>query len=265
MRIVIISASSDIGLHLAKQWLDDGHEVIGTYRTKNDSIDNLLVSGMKAFYCLLEDNGSIEQCCNEITEIGQWDCLVLCPGTMVPIGKFEEVDFLSWSRSVNINFIAQMSIVKKLLPSKQLDRPSTVIFFAGGGTNSAPLNYSAYTVSKIALIKMCELLDAESTDCKFSIIGPGWVKTKIHNETIDAGDFAGQALQSTLRQYEDGTWTSFENIQKCCEWIMHSKKEIVGGRNFSVVHDSWGEKSLENHLLENSNYYKLRRAGNDIL
>ena len=42
----------------------------------------------------------------------------------------------------------------------------------------------AYTLSKIASIKAVELLDAEK-DTKFTILGPGWVKTKIHKSTID--------------------------------------------------------------------------------
>ena len=65
---------------------------------------------------------------------------------------------------------------------------ASVIFFAGGGTNNAVLGYSAYVLSKIALIKMCELLDAEIAQVKFTIVGPGWINTKIHNETLMAGE-----------------------------------------------------------------------------
>ena len=63
-----------------------------------------------------------------------------------------------------------------------------MITFAGGGTNSAPRYNSSYVSSKIALTKSMELLDAEYEDTRFSILGPGWVKTKIHTEMLDASD-----------------------------------------------------------------------------
>ena len=141
---------------------------------------------------------------------------------------------------------------------------SSVIFFAGGGTNSAPVNFSAYTASKIALIKLCELLDAETEDCKFSIIGPGWVKTKIHQETLTAEGAGEDAVQRTREHYSKGEWTSMLSIAECCEWIIQSSKSVVGGRNFSVVHDEWGEENLENTLSGNQDFYKLRRYGNNV-
>jgi len=264
MNIVIISVSSDIGLSLAEKWLADGHQVVGTYRTESDHLKRLKSNGLKAVPCFLEDSESIERCCEVLSQYGVWDCLMLCPGTMKPIGRFEDVDFNEWSRSIDVNFTAQLNVVNKMLPQKSSKKTSSVIFFAGGGTNSAPVNYSAYTVSKIALIKMCELLDSESEDCKFTILGPGWVRTKIHLETLDAGDASGDAYLRTVERLESEQWTEMRSIAECCEWICRSSKEIVSGRNFSVVHDSWGECALESKLQENPNLYKLRRAGNDI-
>ena len=48
-------------------------------------------------------------------------------------------------------------------------------------------NYSAYCVGKLLLIKMTELLDSECPDLQVSIIGTGWVNTKIHRQTLAAG------------------------------------------------------------------------------
>ena len=50
---------------------------------------------------------------------------------------------------------------------------------AGGGTNNPFTNYSAYCVSKIALIKMCELIDDEYKNLNVFIIGPGLLKPKL--------------------------------------------------------------------------------------
>ena len=86
-----------------------------------------------------------------------------------------------------------MRFIHGLLPNRNLDKASipSVLMFAGPGTNNAPKDYSALTISKIALIKMVELFDAEIIDTSFSILGPGWVKTKFHDSTIQSKDAAG--------------------------------------------------------------------------
>jgi NADP-dependent 3-hydroxy acid dehydrogenase YdfG len=157
-----------------------------------------------------------------------------------------------------------MQILHQLLPLRNEKSTPSVILFAGGGTNSATPKFSAYTVSKIAQIKMCELLDAEIDNCKFSIIGPGWVNTKIHEETLDAKDNAEFAYKQTLKQFESEDWTPMQRIAECCEWIMRTPKNIVSGRNFSIVHDAWGEASLEKNLKNDPDLYKLRRHGNEL-
>ncbi len=58
---------------------------------------------------------------------------------------------------------------------------------AGGGTNNPFTNYSAYCVAKIALIKMTELLDDEEKKLNIFIIGPGFVRTRIHRKRCVQG------------------------------------------------------------------------------
>ena len=139
-----------------------------------------------------------------------------------------------------------------------------MILFAGGGTNNATERYSAYTVSKIASIKICELLDFENYDYSFSCIGPGWVESKIHNATLKAGAKAGSNYDKTLKMREEKLMNPIEDVIECCNWVIAKEKNIVGGRNFSVVHDAWRKSNLEKYLLNDTNIYKLRRYGNDL-
>jgi len=197
--------------------------------------------------------------------VNDWDVLLFSPGTMKPIGRFDKVPFSDWKRSVEANFISQMELLHKLLERRNRSFPNgpVVIFFAGGGTNSAPVNYSAYTVSKIALIKMVELLDAEIPDTRFSIIGPGWVDTKIHRETLAAGVNAGENHAKTVQKLKDKDgMTPQQTVFDCCNWVIGSPRDVVSGRNFSVVYDKWGEEELAEELKADANMFKLRRHKN---
>lgn len=268
LNVIIISASSDIGFAMCQKWRTNGWNVFGTYRTKSSMTDRLINTGVKLFRCDLLNKKEIESSCRDLRkECSIWDVLVFCPGTQKPVGSFIDSEFPQWEESVQINLISQLHVLHELLPNRNLAAKlkPCVLFFAGGGTNSAPINYSAYTLSKIALIKMCELLDAEIADTRFTIVGPGWVKTKIHEETLAAGKTAGNNYQKTKDKLSGNTCTSMEDVLKCCDWIIQTPKEVTGGRNFSVVFDQWGSEALSDVLKRDFNMYKLRRYGNDHL
>ncbi|MCX7177185.1 MAG: SDR family oxidoreductase [Proteobacteria bacterium] len=264
---IIVSISSDIGTALAQRWLARGWAVFGTYRTRSAATDQLAVAGAKLVVCDTSNQESLDASCVELNHLcTAWDILVIAPGTTEPIGLFAETDFDEWARSIEVNFTSQMRLTHRLLSSRRTQAAidPCVIFFAGGGTNNATTNYSAYTVSKIGLIKMCELLDAEIPDVRFTILGPGWVDTKIHKETLGAGARAGANLVRTRQKIEDGDFTRMEDVLDCCDWLVASPREEIGGRNFSVAHDAWGSRGLSEALLSDPDMYKLRRSGNNL-
>ncbi len=125
---------------------------------------------------------------------------------------------------------------------------------------------SAYTMSKIALIKMVELLDAEMPDVRFVSVGPGWVKTKIHEEMIKAGPVGGDGYSATVRKLQDAdpnAWTEMTSVVECCDWLIAADRSAIGGRNFSVANDEWRRPTLAVALRQDHNMYKLRRHNNN--
>jgi len=259
---IVISASSDIGTALCQRWASRGVEVFGTYRRRSTAVTQLLRRGVRLVPCALDQRSSIEAACASLRRLcPRWDVLVLCPGALDPIGPFARCDFDAWEKSVTVNFTAQMRVIRRLLPARAA-RP-TVLWFAGGGTNDAPVNFSAYIASKIALIKMCELLDAELPDTRFVILGPGWVKTKIHDATLRAGRKAGQAYSRTVKKLRHGDgFEPMSRVLDCCDWLISAPRRSVGGRNFSAAHDAWGRRPLLQKLAQDPDRYKLRRCGN---
>ena len=264
---IIISISSDIGFHLAKDWLSNGIRVSGTYRTRINHCDELEQLGAKLIKCDLSNVKSIDDSICKLNKLQKWDNLVIATGSQEPIGRFIDCNIDSWSNSINVNFISQIRFIHGLLPNRNLKDSSSpsVLLFAGGGTNSATTDYSAYTISKIASIKMVELLDAEITDTSFSILGPGWVKTKIHDSTLQSAESAGSNYFKTVEMLGKNGEKCYpmEKVIECCNWILSSPRELVGGRNFSSVFDPWESDEIEK-IRKDHNNFKLRRFGNDL-
>jgi NAD(P)-dependent dehydrogenase (short-subunit alcohol dehydrogenase family) len=265
-RRILISATSDIGRALAVDWLAAGCEVHGTYRTSGAAVDELTGAGASLLPCDLGDTASIRKAGQELRQCAaDWEVLVLAAGSIEPIGPFLECDFDEWSNSMQVNFTGQMQVLRELLPARRRGGAPLALLFAGGGTNNATINYSAYTLAKIALIKAVELLAAEIRDCRFSIVGPGWVNTKIHQATLAAGQRAGDAYRRTRDKLAANEWVPMERVVECCNWLVQAPGEVINGRNFSTAGDAWGDERLDELLRNDPDMYKLRRAGNGRL
>jgi len=163
-----------------------------------------------------------------------------------------------------VNSTAQLRALYALQPARRPQSLSHVFFFAGGGTNSPFRNYSAYCLGKIMLIKMCELLDDEDPDINAVILGTGWVNTKIHRQTLKSTAAEENRERTAEFLKQPGAGTSFEDVFACIEWCVRSGRELVGGRNFSIVHDAWRKDGAEllAELGRDKNKFKLRRSGN---
>ncbi len=268
-RVVVLGASSGIGAHMCEFFLQDGCDVVGTCRTPTAMTERLASLYERSFsliHCDLMESDSVAGLVDFMArEARSWDFLFSAIGTTEPIGNFFDLEFGDWERSIRINVLGQLRVIHALYPFHDASVNGSVVLLAGAGTNSALVNYSAYCASKVMLIKMCELLDAESEKLKFFIVGPGFVRTRVHEETLRAGrTLAGEnydRVKSFLDSGEQGT--GFEEIYRCIRGLGKQSKASVGGRNFSVVHDGWGSDSLVRELEDSPDMYRLRRYGNE--
>jgi NAD(P)-dependent dehydrogenase (short-subunit alcohol dehydrogenase family) len=264
--VIIVGLGSDIGSELSLRFLSDGWDVIGTTRD-GLPIANEKLKKVKNITCDLSSKKSIQECIYQLLRISKnWDLIIFCSGTMNPIAKFWDSNSNEWENSFLVNVFGPLRILKALYPNRNDKSSPSVCFFSGAGTNSAAPCYSAYSASKIALIKMCELLDSESKDTSFFIIGPGIVRTKIHMETLAAAEASGENFNKVKKFLASGEQgVSFDDIYLCISWCKNLKKEVIGGRNISLVNDDWrdGGEQLASYLEKDANFYKLRRFGND--
>jgi NAD(P)-dependent dehydrogenase (short-subunit alcohol dehydrogenase family) len=263
---VILGLSSDIGRELAKRYSANNWTVWGTHRDSTDSVQ--LPPGVRMVYCDLTVSADIVAAVEAFrSENLSWDVLIVAVGTEEPIGLFWDCDEEDWDRGIKVNALAPLRFIRRLYPLRNQFAPPSVAFFSGSGTNNAVPAYSAYCASKIMLIKMCELLDAESPDTSFFIIGPGIVRTKIHEQTLREPARSGSnylKVVEFLRSNNPGT--SHDDIYACLNWCLSVGKAVVGGRNIALAHDAWqqGTTALAEQLHKSSDLYKLRRFGNEL-
>jgi NAD(P)-dependent dehydrogenase (short-subunit alcohol dehydrogenase family) len=261
-RIVVLAANSDIGAHLVRHFLYRGAEVVGTYRSRTSRVRELQKAGARLFRVDVTSGAQVKSFSARLKKSAySWNILISAVGVLDPIGSFFSLDFDAWERSFVANSTAQLRVLHAIHGLRDRKGTAKVVFFAGGGTNGPFDNYSAYCAGKMVLLKMTELLDSECPDLQVSIIGTGWVNTRIHRQTLAAGAAAGKNLSATRKflRNAEGRGASMEAVAECVEWCLSSPRSAVGGRNFSLAHDPWRGGKIIGRLKANPDLYKLRR------
>jgi len=242
MRVVIIGLNSDIGYHLANKYASIGYEVLGTCRT-----NTARVSKFNTYLRDVRDTGDIDRFVSNCLE---WDLFISAVGDLKPVGRFFDTDLGEWNRSINVNALAQLNILHKIYQYRNKDKVVDAVFFAGGGVSRPVVDYSAYTLSKVMLIKMCEIINDEYSDINPFIIGPSWVKTKIHQNTPPTA----YNYDTVTKFLASDNGTSMDDIFSFIEQIRAFGK-CAGGRNF-YIYDTLDKQRLE----KDTTLLKLRRV-----
>lgn len=235
MHAIILGIGSDIGCEIAARLCADGWSVVGWH---HDDIPD---------------------------DADPWDLIVCCYGSLEPIRSFWEGNFADWCRAFDANLFTPLSHLRMLYHVR--NPGASVCLFSGAGTGGPAPTYSAYAASKAALVKMTELLDNESPDCKFFILGPGITRTKLHEQTLNAGKRAANYQRVVEFGMSTDKGTSHDDIYGCLMACVAAPKGVVGGRNICVHLDDWKNGLLDarEELEADQDMLKLRRHGDKIL
>lgn len=177
----------------------------------------------------------------------KWNLAIIMIGSVYPVGFWADQPFINWFKGIESNLLTPFRLLTEIWPYHEPD--ATVCFMAGSNPNKPMKGYSAYNAGKMGLLKLCEQLDFETPDAKFFALAPGYVPTKIHKPTLEAG-WENERISK-------GGGTSLEDIYKTLQWCIAQPKEIVGGRNICVT-DLAGSELYE-RLENDSDLFKLRR------
>jgi NAD(P)-dependent dehydrogenase (short-subunit alcohol dehydrogenase family) len=263
--VFIAGISSDIGRALALLYSARSQRVLGTFRTAAHVEPLRDRQGIDLISCDVARPESIRFAVDRLKALDKpWDTFIGAVGQLDPIRPFFETDMDEWSASLTLNSIGQLRLLREIYPLRRRDTLVKVAFLVGGGINGPFRNYSAYCLGKIMLVKACELIHDEAPDVHAVAIGTGWVDTKIHRQTLEAGERAGDNYRRTAEFLEAAQpGNGCTDILACMDWCFTQDRAVTGGRNFSVVRDSWKEEAgLGASLLRDPDKYKLRRSGN---
>ena len=255
-KIMITGINSGIGLALAMELLSAGrYQLYGTYRKPNEMVTKLEKLKVIMFRVDFSCPESIDTWLTEITP-ASFDCFYFIHGSLTPIGKLGDIKMSDWHTANFVNFQSIVQVLNHCLA--ELQSGCRVITLAGGGVNGAPKCFSAYTSAKVSLVKLAELCAAEYPELLFFNIGPGWVDTPIHQQTLIAKATAGDAYQVTLDRYDSGDFIDMNDVISALIFFLDEATYEFSGRNYSVASDNF-DITIRSKLNGDENLFKLRR------
>ena len=189
------------------------------------------------------------------------DILVNNAGIYGVKGLVDVKDYEEWANTINVNLMGTVHMCMIFLPQLKESKGKIINLSGNGAANSRPY-FSAYAVSKTAVVRFSETLASELKNDGINVncVAPGALNTKMLDEAIAAGaEKVGEAYYNrALKQRKEGGH-SLNNAADLFVFLASEKSNGITGKLISAVWDDW--KDLPNHIqeLNNTDVYTIRR------
>ena len=245
--IVITGTSRGIGYHLACRFLTEGYGVIGISRT-GTSIDH---SRFRSIEADISDLSQVEGLSRKLSNTSIAG-LINNAGIHGPIGPFEHAPLADWLQTFNTNLFGAAALSQICVPSIRKHN-GFMIFFSGGGSAFPRPNFSAYGVSKCAVIRLSEVLAKElAPQVSVYCIAPGPNRTQLLDEAVIGGEVVPE--QDIV---------DFEYVERLCLFLARNRDPRYSGKFIHVVdkYESWDDQQLapDAHTLRRMDARTLSR------
>ncbi|WP_447974973.1 SDR family NAD(P)-dependent oxidoreductase [Nitrospira sp. Kam-Ns4a] len=268
-RIVVTGGSMGIGLACAEACLEAGAKVLICARTKEPLIEALEGFRRKGFRGAEAEVGDVTQ--QEqmdavfqatIVRLGGLDGVIHCAGIYGPIGAVTDVDPGEWADAIRVNLFGTFLVTKLACQILKARGGGRIVLFSGGGAASPFPNYTAYACSKVAVVRLTETVAQEmrALNVEINCVAPGFVITRLHQQTLAAGERAGRAfLENTKRQIESGGVPASVGARAAAFLVSDAAKGITG-KFVAAPYDGW--EAWPQHLdeLQKTDIFTLRRV-----
>ena len=193
MKIIIFGAAGSIGYYLAKKYLKDDHEILLFVKNKKSKEKLSKLLNLKTLKNVIIDYLDVKKKNSIIKKIDKYafffkktNLIINAIGDLGEIKNILSLDLNKFKKKININFFSNLIIIQKILKLRKNKKRLSIILFSGGGATSYRKNFSAYSISKIALVKLVEILSKEINNrlIQINAIAPGIINSKIIDITL---------------------------------------------------------------------------------
>ena len=184
--ILVTGANRGLGIEFVEQYINEGNDVIATYRNENSSMDLIEMGNERSNLKLLQLDVSSNKSLNSFAEnLGDSpiDIFINNAGVYGPRNSsFGNVDEENWIPAIKINAIAPILLTQLIIKNIRSGADKKLIYITskmGSIDDNKGGGAYVYRSSKTALNAVVKSLsvDLENEGMTVALIHPGWVKT----------------------------------------------------------------------------------------
>lgn len=230
--ILVTGASSGIGRAAAIECSKMGATVIITARNEErlaNTLNELEGIGHKMIICDLSDEADIDKLVASLPEI---QGLVNNAG----FTKISPVQFITSeiiSNIFQVNTVASMVLLQKLLKKKKLRKGASVVFISSiSGISASTVGNSVYAASKgaISAFVRCTALELASKKIRVNAVCPAMVDTGI----LDTGTISKEQMEKDIMNYPLGRYGTPNDIAWAMIYLLSDASCWVTGDNLVI-------------------------------
>jgi 3-oxoacyl-[acyl-carrier protein] reductase len=266
--VLITGGSMGIGYAAAEACLRAGARVLICARGRDDverAAHDLSSLGDGRVAAIVADVTQPDDIARAMDDVGsRWGSLnavIHSAGIYGPIGPITDVDPAAWLDVIQINLFGAFLVVREACARMKRSGGGRIALFAGGGAASPFPNYTGYACSKAALVRLTETvaLEMEPYGIVLNCIAPGFVITRLHQQTIAQGEgAAGSFFEKTKAEIERGGVPASVGGDAAA-FLISKAAAGINGKFVAAPYDGYRDWPQRVDELAGSDLFTLRR------
>ena len=266
--IVVTGGSMGIGLACAEECAREGAHVVicargaGELAKAVEGLNGKVGRVVRGVTADVTQPADVARLFAEAGTVGPPDGVVHCAGVYGPIGPVVRVDPEEWLGAVETNLFGTFLVAREACRAMIASgTKGSIVLMSGGGAATPFPNYTAYACGKIGVVRLAETLALEVAPhgIRVNTIAPGFVVTRLHQQTLAAGrDLAGDFVETTRQQLQKGGVPP-SVAARCAAFLLSARAEGITGRFVAAPYDGYAEWTGKLDTIEGSDLFTLRR------